>query len=157
VLAERLAGLDVRAVCGPLVEGAFVALLVANQLRVPFSYSAPVAKPCGGGLFPVAYQIPAALRAELSGKRVAVINDVINAGSAVAGTLSDLRSCGAEPVAIAALAVLGEAARELAALQGIRLEALAAFPNRIWDPALCPLCARAIPLSRRREEMGRVG
>ena len=38
-LAERIAKYDVDAVCGPLVEGAFVALMVASRLRLLFTYS----------------------------------------------------------------------------------------------------------------------
>src|SRR5215471_14392725 len=42
-LAEELAGklskYAIDAVCGPLVEGAFVALMVASRLAVPFTYA----------------------------------------------------------------------------------------------------------------------
>jgi orotate phosphoribosyltransferase len=145
-LAERLAPHGAGAVCAPLVEGAFVGLLVASVLAVPFAYAERIVRPDTGGLFPVAYRIPRALRAELRGKRVAIVNDVINAGSAVRGTLTDLRECGASPVAVGTLAVLGDAARELAIAHGVALETLASLPNRIWAPADCPLCARGAPL-----------
>jgi orotate phosphoribosyltransferase len=148
-LADRLAKLDVEGVCGPLVEGAFVGLLVSAELRVSFSYSEPVVDSGGAGLFPVSYRIPAALRPEVHGKRIAVVNDVINAGSAVRGTLTDLRERDAKPVAIGTLAVLGHAAHELASAQGVSLETLAALPNRIWEPAACPLCKRGVPLLAR--------
>ena len=132
--------------CGPLIEGAFVALMVAQACRLPFSYSEP--RPAqGAGLFPVRYRIPAALRPELRGRRVAVVNDVINAGSAVLGTLEDLRVCQARPVAIGALAVLGSAAAALAATNGLPLVALHELPNSIWTPRECPLCAVGTPLS----------
>ena len=75
------------------------------------------------------------------------MNDVINAGSAVRGTLRSLRDCGAEPVAMATLAVLGETAVRLAAEEGVALETLATLPNQIWIPTECPLCARHVPLS----------
>src|SRR3979411_1541613 len=38
-LAARLAGHQVEVVCGPLIEGAFVALMVALELGVPFTYA----------------------------------------------------------------------------------------------------------------------
>lgn len=82
-LADRLRAYQPGAVCGPLVEGAFVGLLVASSLRLPFSYSEPVRDHGATGLFPVAYQIPRPLEPRLQGKRVVVVNDVINAGSAV--------------------------------------------------------------------------
>jgi orotate phosphoribosyltransferase len=145
-LADRLGGHQAAVVCGPLVEGAFLGLMVASSLRVPFSYSQPVRDDRAMGLFPVSYPIPASLEPTLRGQRVAIVNDVINAGSAVRGTLASLKACGAHPVAIGALAVYGDAARTLAASEGIALETLASFPSRIWEPDACPLCAKGIPL-----------
>lgn len=147
VLADRLRGHQATAVCGPLVEGAFLGLMVAASLRLPFSYSEPVQDHRLTGLFPVSYPIPRSLASELRGKRVAIVNDVINAGSAVRGTLASLKESGAQPVAIGALAVYGRAASDLAATSGVALEALAAFPSRIWEPGACPLCASGVPLN----------
>lgn len=145
-LAKRIAPHRVDAVCGPLIEGAFVALAVAVELGLPFSYAKPIARPERGGLFPVDYRIPRALRPELAGKRVAIVNDVTNAGSAVRGALADLRACGAQPIVLATLLVLGDAAAALAASEGLALETLASQPNRIWEPGACPLCASGVPL-----------
>ncbi len=61
-------------------------------------------------------------------------------------TLADLASCGARPVALGALAVLGKRAAELAAGANLALETLAEFPNTLWEPVECPLCARGVPL-----------
>lgn len=147
-LSERLARHGVAAVCGTLIEGAFVGLMVASILRVPFSYSERVRRPDVRGFFPIGYRIPEALRGEVVGRRVAVVDDVINAGSAVRGTLEDLEACGAVPVAVGTLAVLGPPARDLAAEHGVALETLATFPNNLWEPAACPLCAEGVPLAR---------
>lgn len=145
-LAGRLAGLSLHAVCGPLVEGAFVGLMAASALDVEFTYSERFARPSADGLFPAGYRVPGPLRAGLRGQRVAIVNDVINAGSAVRGTYDDLVACGAEVVAIAALLVLGDAAAAYAADKGVALASLAALPNRLWAPADCPLCAAGQPL-----------
>jgi orotate phosphoribosyltransferase len=145
-LAARLAGHDVEAVCGPLVEGAFVALWVAEELGVAFSYSERRPARAAGVLFPFDYRIPDVLRAELRGRRVAIVNDVTNAGSAVRGTLADLDACGAVPVAIGTLAVLGGLAASFAAEKRLPLETLASLPNTIWTPAQCTLCARGVAL-----------
>lgn len=145
-LATRLASYEIEAVCGPLVEGAFVALMVAAELGVPFSYAERFPNPERGALFPVDYRVPRALRAEVRGKRVAVVNDVINAGSAVRGTILDLEACDARPIVIGTLLVLGSSPSRLAADRGVALETLAALPNNLWMPAECPLCARRIPL-----------
>jgi orotate phosphoribosyltransferase len=146
-LANRLRFHQPTAVCGPLVEGAFLGLLVASSLGLPFCYSQPLRDHRATGLFPVAYPVPKAFEAEVRGERIAIVDDVINAGSAVRGTLASLEACGARPVAIGALAVYGTAASALAASSGIALEALASFPDRLWEPGACPLCAQGVPLS----------
>jgi orotate phosphoribosyltransferase len=153
-IAARLARYDPEILCGPLVEGAFVALMAASELGLPFCYSErqePVCTESHAGqpadaLYPVEYRIPRALRAKVRGKRVAIVNDVINAGSAVRGTMAGLADCGAEPVVIATLLVLGSWASEYAKAQNLTLETLATLPNTIWAPADCPLCKQSIPL-----------
>jgi orotate phosphoribosyltransferase len=60
--------------------------------------------------------------------------------------LAPLQAAGAQPVAIGALLVLGDAAEALAAAHGVPLVTLARVPQRIWTPAECALCAAGAPL-----------
>jgi orotate phosphoribosyltransferase len=145
-LAAPLSDLQVDAVCGPLVEGAFVALMVALQLEVQFTYSERFVRPAADGLFPAGYRVPAPLREGLRGKRVAIVDDVINAGSAIRGTFADLEECGAKVVAISSLLVLGSAAAKFAASKNVPLHNLATLPNNLWTASECPLCESGIPL-----------
>jgi orotate phosphoribosyltransferase len=145
-LARRLASIPVAAVCGPLVEGAFVAQMVAEELEVPFSYTEPRARSAQPKLYPLDYRLPVALRETVRDKPIAIVNDVINAGSAVGATYADLVACGARPVAIAALLLLGEWSGRFAAEQRLTLQSIAALPNEIWLPEACPLCAAGRPL-----------
>jgi orotate phosphoribosyltransferase len=154
-IAERLSRHEVEIVCGPLVEGAFLALLAASELGLPFSYAERL-EPARAtnqttqpepALYPVEYKIPRAQRPKLRGKRVAVVNDVINAGSAVRATLADLQDCEAQPIVIATLLVLGSWAADYAAAHNLALETLASHPNTIWTPADCPLCRDNIAFS----------
>jgi orotate phosphoribosyltransferase len=133
-LAQRLSVHGVDTVCGPLVEGAFVGLMVAAELDVDFTYSERFAQPAEDGLFPAGYRISNAFEGRLRNKRVAIVNDVVNAGSAVRGTFAALAACGAAPVVIGALLVLGTAASEFAASRNV------ALPNSLWTPRECPLC-----------------
>jgi len=146
-IAARLAPHEVQAVCGPLVEGAFVALLVAARLGVSFTYAAPCPDPNGPALYSVRYKLPPALRGEVQGRRVAIVNDVVNAGSAVRGAFADLEANGALPVAIGTVATLGNEAKRFAAEKQIALEALASFPNEVWTPSECPLCRQGVPFT----------
>ncbi len=145
-LTDKLAGHAVEAVCGPLTGGAFLAQSVAAALDVEFYYTERVAPTDHDALYAVQYRLPGGLRERVRGKPVAVVDDVINAGSALRGTLAELRACGATPVAAGALLVLGSAAASWCAEQGLPLESVAALANEIWAPAECPLCAAGVPL-----------
>lgn len=145
-LSARLAPYRVDAVCGPLVEGAFVALLVAEQLDCAFTYADRFADPLKETMFPIEYRLPEVLQREVRGKRVAIVNDVISAGSAVRGAYADLQELEAEVVAIGALLVLGTAVERFARDTGVALETLARHPNDVWVPTECPLCAAGAPL-----------
>src|SRR5262245_42284597 len=90
-LARRLAAHGVEAVCGPLVGGALLAQLVAQELDGEFYFAEQFARPRSDGLYPVGYRIPDAFRSRVRGKGTAVVDDVINAGSAVRGAFADLQ------------------------------------------------------------------
>jgi orotate phosphoribosyltransferase len=146
-LARMLGAHRVEAVCGPLVEGTLLAQMVAEELDVEFYFAEQFIRPAANDLYPVGYRIPAALRDGIRSKRTAVVDDVINAGSAVRGAVEDLEGCGAQLVAIGSLLVLGLQARAFAASKRVPLETLAHLAkNDLWEPSSCPLCASGVPL-----------
>jgi len=145
-LAQQIRAHAVDAVCGPLNEGAFIALMVAGELGCDFTYAERFADRDNPTLFPVRYALPAVLRPIVAGKRLAIVNDVISAGSAVRGAWVDLHTHGAKVVAIGCLLVLGEAIETFAAERELVIEALERSPYRLWTPAECPLCAAHVPL-----------
>jgi orotate phosphoribosyltransferase len=129
-----------------MTGGAFLAQMLAEELGVRFAYSERLPHPDRKGLFTVEYRLPGAARAGVRGERVAIVDDAISAGSAIRGTLADLESCGAEPVALGALIVLGSAASSLAGSKRIPLEAITSLPYNLWTQSECPLCAIGAPL-----------
>ncbi len=138
---------QIEAVCGPLVEGAFLAQMVAEELGAEFFFAEQFTRPSSDGLYPIGYRIPASLREKLAHKRTAIVDDVINAGSAVRGAFEDLQNCGSLVVALGALMVLGLPASSLAKNNGIALETLTELPdNPLWVPSACPLCASGVAL-----------
>lgn len=145
-LADRLARHSFDIVCGPLVEGAFVALMIARRLSKPFVYAERIAAAPAAGMFAVRYEVPPSVRHELSGRRVAIVNDFTSAGSAVRGTMRDVRACGGVVAAIGSLVLLGGEADRFCERESIPLEALERIPFEIWDPSMCPLCAAGEPL-----------
>ena len=136
-------------ICGPLVEGAFIAMAVARHLDVAFTYAERLEKPgqAAHALFPVEYPIPKPLHETLRGAPVVIVNDVINAGSAVRGTLNSLRALGAQPIAIGSLATLGEIPARWAAEEGLPLHTLAKFEIKIHEPTKCPWCHEGLALT----------
>ena len=136
VLAGRLGQHHIEAVVGPLIGGAFVAQAVAAELGAAFAFAEDVT-----------YRIPEAFHRPLAGKRVAIVDDAINAGSAIRATHAALQSLGAQPVAVGALLVLGGTALAFLEATDLPLEHIAALPNQLWEPADCPLCAAGQPLN----------
>jgi orotate phosphoribosyltransferase len=145
-LADRIAPLRVDAVCGPLLGGAFLAQAVAMRLGVMFCFTERVMPADREGLYPVRYPLPAAFRERLRGKRVAMVDDVMSAGSALRGTCQELLAHGAEPVAAGALLVMGEVGARHFAELGIPVLAAAHEAYRVWPPEACPLCAAGVPV-----------
>jgi orotate phosphoribosyltransferase len=147
-LAVRLARTaDLDAFCGPLFGGALIAGAAASLLDRELYVAEPVA-PAGlpGELFRARYAVAQPIRARLAGRRVAVLDDVVNAASATRATVADLRSAGATVLALGALLVLGDRAVSYAEHEGVPLTYIESLPNRIWAPEECPLCAAGEPL-----------
>ncbi len=147
-LARRLAGHEIDAVCGPMVGGAKLAGEVAAELEVAAVVTERHEDPAVMGLFPVRYVVPAGLREAVRGRRVAIVDDAISAGSAVRGSYTDLLACGAQPVVLGALVVFGMAAAKFAADHSLALEGLAQLDFSLWPPDECPLCRSGIPVEK---------
>jgi orotate phosphoribosyltransferase len=126
--------------------------MAAEELDLEFFYAERFVEPSLDSLYPVSYRLPEAQREKIRGKRVAIVNDVINAGSAVRGTYTDLVDCAAKPVALGALLVLGSTAASFATDQGMPLETLASLSNDLWEPSECPLCGSGVALDNVQEE-----
>jgi orotate phosphoribosyltransferase len=121
-------------------------LLVALELGCDFVYAERFANTSREGLFPVEYRLPKALHGAVKGKCVAIVNDVISAGSAVRGAFRDLQFLGAEVVGIGALLGLGDSIGKFAGENHVALELLQRMPHNLWTPEECPLCAAGEPV-----------
>lgn len=141
-LAHRAMVCQPEFVCGPLTGGAFVAQSLAAEIGSGFVFAERFVSEIGA----VQYRIPESLREILHGKRVLLVDDVINAGSALLSTLADLLDCGGELAGIASLLTLGEAASQIAQQHGVPLFTLASLERGMWGPQKCPLCGSGTPL-----------
>jgi orotate phosphoribosyltransferase len=129
-----------------MTGGALVAQMIAMELELMFAFTErrPLSSP--DALCPVAYRLPPTVARVLRGKQVAIVDDVVNAGSAIRGTFDALVQAGANPTVVGALLALGETVHPFLRQNRLEFESLEALANPLWTPENCPLCARAIPL-----------
>ena len=147
-LARAIRPHDVAGVCGPLIGGAFLAQMLASTLDIEFFYTEREVPPDREGLYRARYHLPGGGGggARARGKRMAIVDDAISAGSAVRGTFAELEARGAEPVVVATLILLGSAASSYFAERSVPLEVIARVPFELWAPPDCRLCASGAPL-----------
>ena len=82
----------------------------------------------------------------MRGKRLALVDDVMSAGSSLRATYAELQSHGGVPIVAGALLVLGSTGADFFAGQGVAVESVARDQYQLWLPSDCPLCAANEPL-----------
>ena len=145
-LAKLIKPHGVAAVCGPMRGGAFLAQLVAHELNVEFCFTDRVMPADTEGLYRARYVLPSGYVSRVTGKRVAIVDDVMSAGSALRGTFNELESHGAEVVVAGALLVLGDVGATYFMERHVTVEAAARDPYELWTSDACKLCADGVAL-----------
>jgi orotate phosphoribosyltransferase len=128
-LAPRVARADV--VCGPMVGGALLAQALAEELGAGFAFATREV---------VDDRPRYRVTSRHAGRRVLVVDDAINAGSAVSATIAELVAGGATIAGVAALITLGDAADRLASAHGVEAVRLLELERTMWTPDACPSC-----------------
>jgi len=144
-LAEMLRPLHADVVCGPLLGGAFLAQRIATIVGADFWYTEPTKPIDAAGLYRARYRLPRALASRLSRPRVALVDDVMSAGSSLRATYSEVNSR-AEVVGVGSLLQLGTVGADYFGALGIPVMAVAQLPFDSWRPTECPHCAAGVPL-----------
>ena len=149
-LSARLDAHQIDAVCGPLEGGAFLALAVADVLDtafLPASRAHGASAPQTPVQAQAGYRLAPGVARRAVGWRVAIVDDAINAGTAVQACFGLLREIGAVPAAVGALLALGRAAATVEATMSVPCYAAATIPSQVWPATDCPLCVTGIPLT----------
>lgn len=134
-LAEGVRGLSPQVVCGPMSGGALVAQKVASQLGTDFVFTDRDIK-AGDPK----YRLPTEFHAVVAGRRILLVDDAINAGSAIRATLSAVMAAGGIPIGMACLLALNDQAQRTAKAQRMPLRCLLQVDFPLWDAASCPTC-----------------
>jgi orotate phosphoribosyltransferase len=144
-LAEKLRAHRADLVCGPAIGGALVGQWVAGVLDVPFVYAERHVTVDG-----VQYAVPPGVRDIVKGARAAIVDDVVNAGSAALATARALRSLDATVVALGVLIARAASVLPIATFAGMPVESLATIEWNLWPAASCPLCVAGAPVTEPR-------
>ena len=143
VLAARLAPRRAEVVCGPALGGALLGQWVAYHLAVPFVH---VERTAPTSTASVAYRIPDGLADVVHGRRVAIVDDAINAGSATLATVAEVARLGGEATVAASIFLRVPGGPELLRDAGLACEYLVGVTFAVWPPADCPLCRDGVPV-----------
>lgn len=152
-LAELLRPYNVEVICGPLLGGAFLAQLVAQTLSAEFCFTERSMPPNAEGLYPASYRLPRAFSARVHGKRVAIVDDIMSAGSALRGTYTELQTHGACTTVAGALMVLGTMGADFFAKEQVPVAAVVRENYALWLPSECPLCNAGTPLENVADQL----
>jgi orotate phosphoribosyltransferase len=142
-LAEKLLPHAPDVVCGPLLGGALVGQWVAHALDARFVFAEPQPRSTDAG---PRYAVPEELRPALRGARVAIVDDVINAGAATLACVPAVEDGGGSVVAVASLLFRTPGTLELWAKRGIVVEYLLGVQWNTWTAGDCPLCRAGAPV-----------
>lgn len=139
-LSDKLRPYDVGVVCGPVAGGAVLAMLVARNLGVSFCFTERGEDSASAGLYRATYRLPEKFIARVEGQRVALVDDVMSAGSSLRATHSELESQGASVVAVGALMVLGDSGYDYFTSAKLPVLSVVKQPFDMWVPEECPMC-----------------
>ena len=143
-LAERLWPRRPDLVCGPLVGGALVGQWVAHELNARFVYAERQLLP--GPDAASRYVIPPAMCSALHGRRVAIVDDAINAGAATLACVQEVEAAGGRVVVVGSLLARTVGGLERLAERRLAVEFLDGVAWNTWPPHACPLCRLGVPI-----------
>jgi orotate phosphoribosyltransferase len=155
LLAAAAAGRDVEIVCGPATGGLIVSQWTAHHLAVPSvfadhgkerGYDPRRAVEAGAPLRPP-FVLGRGYDRMVAGKRVLVVDDVVNTGESLAETTDAVRTAGGEVVAVGALCTRGNADAGAVGCDDFFYLLEVEVPS--WPAKECELCRRRVPISTR--------
>jgi orotate phosphoribosyltransferase len=136
-LAELARPHRAEVVCGPALGGIILAQWTGHHLDVPAVYAEKLPE---GGL-----GLRRGYDKLVRGRRVLVVEDILNTGGSVAQAIAAVRAAGGEVVSVAALVYRGNVTAEQLGVPA--LGALVALDLDSWDAAECPLCRDGVAVN----------
>jgi orotate phosphoribosyltransferase len=136
LLADAARPLGAEIVCGPAMGGIILAQWTGHHLGLPAVYAEKA--PEGGMVLRRGYD------QLVRGRRVVVVEDVVNTGGSLAETIRAVRAAGG--TVVGAVALCNRGGVTAAALDVPALTALVELSLESWTAGECPLCRRDVPI-----------
>jgi orotate phosphoribosyltransferase len=145
-LANLVKGWDAEVVCGPATGGLIVAEWAAHELGILsiFTEHDPAA---GGEGFRGRFVLRRGYDRLVSGKRVLVVDDIVNTGLSLRQTAEAVRGAGGQVVGAACVVNRGNV--EAPGLGVDRFTYLLEYRIPAWPAAACKLCQAGVPINTR--------
>jgi orotate phosphoribosyltransferase len=155
MLARELAAADAELVCGPATGGLIVSQWTAHHLGLPSVFAEhakdegydPVAALAGDGPLRPPFVLRRGYDLAVAGKRVAVVDDVINTGLSIRETVEAVSTAGGEVVAVGALCTRGNAGPGDLGCETLACLCEISIPS--WPAEDCSLCRDGLPVNTR--------
>ena len=144
LLAERVRPMEAEMLCGPATGGLIVAQWTAFALGVPAVF-AEHNSPRSSAELRGQFAFHRGYDRLVAGKRVVVVDDVVNTGQSVRQTVAAVRAAGGNVVAAGALVDRGNV--DAAALGVAEYVYLLKYDIPDWSAAECPLCKAGVPIN----------
>jgi orotate phosphoribosyltransferase len=147
MIAQAVAGEGIEVVCGPATGGLILAQWVAHHAGAlavfgehgepaPEEHHAEANRP---------FVIRRGYDKLLAGRSVLVVDDVVNTGFSIRGTIEAVRACGGDVRLAAAVCNRNALAPEQIGVE--RLVGLADIKLDSWPREQCPLCREGVPVN----------
>jgi orotate phosphoribosyltransferase len=147
LIAQRVGDVQIEVVCGPATGGLILAQWVAHHLGVLAVFGEhgeiPKHEHHAAGKRP--FVIKRGYDRLVAGRRVLVVDDVVNTGFSIRGTIDAVRESGGDVTTAASVCNRGALAPQQIGVE--RLIDLTDIELDSWPREQCPLCREGVPIN----------
>ncbi|MBX9666044.1 MAG: hypothetical protein K2X93_00440 [Candidatus Obscuribacterales bacterium] len=144
LLTQRVQSLDVDIVCGPAVGGLIISQWVGHCMKLPAIFTEH-GEPGGANPKLAPFVLKRGFDKLVRGKKVLIVDDVINTGHSIRQTAAAVRTSGGEVVAAAAFCSRGNCDEH--AMDVPQFAYLIEFAIPFWSASDCRLCQEGVPVN----------
>jgi len=148
LLAEELAGLETDVVCGPAMGGLVLSQWLAHHLKVLSVYAEHnpgLQSDRDGHSLRSDFVLRRNYDKLVCGKRVIVVDDILNTGHSIRETIHAVKDAGGIVVAAASICTRGNTNAGLIGVEHLLCLCEVLIPS--WSAAQCQLCSDGVPIN----------